>query len=75
MKRLALAAILVSAVAALTGCGSVCSDYETAAKKCCDALADGTAKDICNKNVETVVAAGNNDACQAGLDAANATCK
>lgn len=77
MKRLALAAILVSAVAALcTACGSsVCSDYETQAKKCCSALPAGAAQDTCNKNIETVVSAADSDACQAGLDAANIACK
>jgi hypothetical protein len=74
MKKLALAAVLFSAALASAACGSVCSDYETEAKKCCDKITDSAAKDLCNKNVETVVAAANSDACQAGLDAAKATC-
>lgn len=54
---------------------NVCQQYRTEAFKCCDALPDGAAKQTCHKNVDAVVEAANQDACQAGLDAAKVACK
>jgi hypothetical protein len=53
---------------------SACDAYAKAAGVCCAKIDDPAARDLCHKNVETVVNAANDDACQAGLDAAKAVC-